>query len=229
MIEKIFKKRGLFKKPKYDRNNFRKEWSNISEDITFGEVKTKLMMTTVDLVSDTNIFYKSWRDDNKNIGLVDLIERSFAAPLYFGQINDHVNQLVYSDGGIGNANFPLNEAKLQAEMFGWYSDGEELEIHAVGTLYDGYTPSFSKVSKGRWLTQVIDYMKPSSGGLARAQSRLDQLRMMEYICNRVPNIKFKYWDAPSDSKQLKLDGVKYIDYYKQLGKQMAIQPIISYN
>ena len=230
MIDKVFKKRGFFKKPKYDRNNFVTEWDSIvGEGFNYGDAKTRLMITTVDLVSDINIFYKSWHDDDATESMTDIVCRSFAAPLYFGQIVDNEKKLVYSDGGIGNANLPLNEAKLQAEAFGWYDDGEEVEIHAIGTLFSPPDTPFKDVAKGRWINQIMDYMKPSAGGLARAQSSMDQIRRMKYICSKIPSIKFKYWDSIFDKKKLKLDGLKYMDEYRKQGELMALAPLVQFN
>ena len=231
MIHRIFKKRGWFRTPKYDRDNFIDVWREVIGYYQYGKAKTKLMVTTVDLVTDTNIFYKSWHDEfvNKLHQMPHIVERSFAAPVYFGQIIDRQNKRVYSDGGIGNANLPLNEAKLQAEAFGWNSDGEEVEIHAIGTLYDDSHPSFNSVANGRWIKQVFDYLSIKQGGLARAQSREDQIRMMEYICTHNSSIKFKYWDASCENKYLILDGVKYISKYRQLGEEMAKSPLIEFN
>lgn len=228
-IRKVFKKRGAFKSPKYDRNNFSHEWNALIGSMKFNEVKTKLIITTVDLVTDKNVFYKSWHESNGETQLLDLVLRSFAAPLYFGQIVDNKSRMVYSDGGVGSANLPLNEAKLQAEAFGWYSNGEEVEIHAVGALFDQEVPTFEDVSKGKWMSQVLDFMKPKEGGLARVQSRVDQIQMIEYICSKIPTIKFKYWDAPANGSKMVLDGVEYMTYYRALGTLMAQKPLISYN
>lgn len=228
MIHKIFKKRGLFKKPKYDRNNFVKAWGEIIDpNYLFGGAKTNLMTSTVDLVEDTNHFYKSWHEDDATMKMTDLVCRSFAAPMYFGQIVDRTKRMVYADGGVGNANLPLNEAKLQAEAFGWYRDGEEVEIHAIGTLFHEPQATFEEVAKGRWLKQVLEFIQPTEGGLARAQSVKDQIRRMEYICSHIPTIKFKYWDRAFDKKKLKLDGVKYLDEYRKQGELMAVQPLVN--
>jgi len=229
MVKSIFTKRRPLKTPKYDRGNFTKEWNKIVGGIKFKDAKTRLIITTVDLVTDQNIFYKSWHESKGELQMSDLVLRSFAAPLYSGQIVDGGAKMVYSDGGVGNANIPINEAKLQAEAFGWYRDGEEVEIHAIGTLYSSETPSFEDVARGRWLKQVVDFMNPKEGGLARAQSRLDQIRMMGYICEKIPSIKFKYWDSPADPKRMVLDGVEHMDYYKAVGSIMAQKPLISYN
>jgi len=228
MISRIFKRRGLFKKPIYDRNNFIDAWSDIiNPDIKYGDAKTKLMTTTVDLVTDTNIFYKSWDDDDANEKMTDIICRSFAAPMYFGQIVDVNNKCVYSDGGIGNANLPINEAKIQAEAFGWYKSRSTVEIHAVGTLFSNEKHKFEDVAKANWFNQIVQFMNPMQGGLARAQSVNDQVRMMTYICKYVPSIKFKYWDTEFDHKKLKLDGVKYVKEYREAGIVMAESPIVN--
>ena len=76
---------------------------------------------------------------------------------------------------------------------------------------------------------MLDFLNPSQGGLARAQSLNDQIIMMKYICKHNSNIKFKYWDSPAIGKKMKLDGVKYFDYYRSLGTKMAETPLISYN
>jgi hypothetical protein len=193
-------------------------------DFKFKDVKTRLIVTSVDLVTDRNVFYKSWHDTDGDKQLLEYVLRSFAAPLYFGQIPDKETKMVYSDGGVGNANLPISEAKLQAEAFGWYSNGEEVEIHAIGTLFDGVKPSFEDVAKGRWLSQIGEFINPKEGGLARSQSRIDQIQMMEYICSKIPTIKFKYWDSPADGKRMVLDGVEYMEYYRVLGTSMAQKP-----
>ena len=229
MIKDVFK-RNRKPTPKYVRTNFLNEWAKIiPNDLKMGDVKTKLITTTVDLVTDQNVFYKSWHEDDAQETLCYLVTRSFAAPLYFGQINDPQKKMVYSDGGVGTANLPLDEAKIQAEAFGWYSDGEEVEIHAVGTLYDDAKQSYNKVSKFRWFRQVLEYMNPSEGGLARSQSRMDQIRKMKFICGHIPAIKFKYWDMGVNKKYVKMDKVKYLDKYTKWGTEMAKEPVCKYN
>jgi len=229
-MEAIFKKRGFFKKPKYDRQNFLEIWDEIAGfDFKMSDAKTRLMITTVDLVTDTNLFYKSWHEDDAKEKLGDLVTRSFAAPLYFGQIVDKEERKVYSDGGIGNANLPLDEAKTQAESYGWYRDGEEVEIHAIGTLSSDATTTFDEVAKGKWTTQLMDYMKPAQGGLARVQSAEDQIRRMKYVCKHIPEIKFKYWNGLCNKKHMALDDTKYVDEYRQAGIKMAEKPSITCN
>ena len=228
MLKRVFTKRGFFKKPLYDRDNFKDAWNDIvGSDFTVGDVKTNLIITSVDLVTDTTRFFKSWHDDDKNDKLDDVVCRSFAAPLYFGHIADAVRRMVFSDGGIGYANLPLNECKTQAESFGWYdTEDKEVLVDAIGCLYDGKTQSYNEVAKQRWLGDVLDYMNPKEGGMAKAQSRVDQIRQMQYINGFNNNIKFRYWDSPAKGKKLKLDGIKYLDYYEDLGIAMSKAPQI---
>lgn len=229
-MSRVFKKRGFFKKPKYDTNNFYNLWDDIApEGIKMGDVKTRLMITSVDLVDDVNIFFKSWHEKSSKTELKYIVARSFAAPMYFGQIVDKEDKRVYSDGGIGNSNFPINEVKLQAEVEGWYHNGEEVQIDAIGTLYPEEKQSFDKVAKGRWTKQLLEFMNPAKGGMARVQSREDQIRRMKFICEHNPSIKFRYWDHPAKGKTLKLDGVDHVNYYKELGLKMAEKPLLSFN
>ena len=232
VIKKVFKKNRLFHKPKYDRNNFIEIWNEIvGSDFKMSDVKTKIMITSVDLVDDTNIFFKSWHENDNDEQLVDVVCRSFAAPVYFGQIVDYQNKRVYSDGGIGNSNLPLNEVKLEAEALGWYDNkgcgNKTVCIDSIGTLYNSKHHNFYEVADGRWLSQILDFINIRHGGLARAQSVKDQIRMMLYITKHNPNIKFRYWDYPARKETLILDGVKYIQYYKELGQIMSEYPLIN--
>jgi len=237
VLKKVFtKKRFRIKKPKYQRKYFRKEWEKlIGTDFKMSDSKTKLMITSVDLVDDVNHFFKSWHTDCDE-RLVDVVCRSFAAPLYFGHVVDNKRKKVWSDGGVGNANLPLNEVKTQIEAFGWYDQIDDnsdytidvVEVDAVGCLYHDPHHKFEKVSSDRWLRQVLDFMNPSQGGLARAQSRSDQIRMMSYLSSKNPNIKFRYWDKEIPKKFDKMDGIKYLKDYKKFGIEMSKKPVLNF-
>jgi len=219
--------------PKYQRKYFEEQWNNlIGSSFLMGDVKTKLMLTSVDFVEDINHFFKSWHIDDSCDKLVDVVCRSFAAPFYFGHIVDDVRKKVWSDGGVGNANLPLQEVKTQVESFGWYdsvdcNNDRSVQIDAIGCLYSTCQSKFEVVSKNRWIHQIFDYMKPLSGGFARVQSRLDQVRTMEYLSKNNKNIKFRYWDKEIPEKYDELDGVKYLEQYKVFGIEMAMKPLIN--
>jgi len=233
VLKKVFTKKWYrLKKPKYQRKYFEREWSKlIGKDFKMSDSKTKLMLTSVDLVSDENHFFKSWYDDMKGERMMDIVCRSFAAPMYFGHIVDYKNKKCWSDGGVGNANLPLMEVKTQIESFGWYDKrsifgGQEVHVDAIGCLYHDPHHTFEDIKKNRWLKQVFDYLNLGSGGLARAQSRQDQIRMMSFLTKDNHNIKFRYWDKEIPKKIDKLDGVKYLNEYKRHGIEMAKKPML---
>jgi len=232
VLKKVFTKKWYrVKKPKYQRKYFEKEWSKlVGTSFTMGDSKTKLMLTSVDLVKDINHFFKSWHSEMSKEKMVDIVCRSFAAPMYFGHIVDKKNKMVWSDGGVGNANLPLNEVKTQIESFKWYDfpgkGDNQIQVDAVGCLYHDPHHKFSDVSKDRWLKQVIDFMNPAGGGLARVQSSQDQVRMMEYLSRKNSNITFRFWDKDIPKKFDKLDGIKYLREYKKYGIEMAKKPLL---
>lgn len=243
ILERVFKKKWLgwlgwlewLNKPKYDRKNFINEWDDlIGDSFLMGDVKTKLMLTSVDLVTDNNFFFKSWHDDDSIEKLVDITCRSFAAPMYFDHIVDKENQAVWSDGGVGNANLPLNEVKTQVESFCWYDTEDcddddtcnKVQIDAVGCLYSDPHNTFKDVSKQKWISQLLDVINPMNAGLARVQSRGDQIRMMKYLSTKNRNLMFRYWDMEIPKKLDKLDGVEYVYEYKKYGIEMSRKPII---
>jgi hypothetical protein len=147
------------------------------------------------------------------------------APYYFGQINDPENQRVWSDGGIGSSNFPIDEVKIQAEAMGMYKD-DKLLIDAIGTGFVKNENTYKKVSKGKVFRQLMDFMKPPQGGLARSQSRFDQIKRMGYIADKIHNIQFRYWDTMIDKKYEGLDKIKYLDVYNQYGIKIAEEPLL---
>jgi len=232
VLKKVFTKKWYrAKKPKYQRKYFKREWDKlVGTSFKMKDSKTKLMLTSVDLVDDINHFFKSWHPDVADEKMVDMVCRSFAAPLYFGHIVDKKNKKVWSDGGVGYANLPLNEVKTQVESFQWYDlpskGGNQIQIDAVGCLHYNPHHTFGDVSKDRWLKQVFDFMNPAEGGLARVQSTQDQVRMMEYLSRKNPNISFRFWDKEIPKKYDKLDGVKYLSKYKQYGIEMAKKPLL---
>lgn len=234
MIKRIFKKR-LFGFPKYNRKYFHEVWDElIGNNYKVGEIQTRLMITSVDLVSNNNFFFKSWNEEMADMNLVDIVMRSFAAPVFFGHIVDKQEQRVWSDGGIGSMNLPLFELKTQIESFHWYEvpgmpsteETGKVLVDAVGCLYPKTSEPFEKVARQGWFSQAMDYIHPSQGGIARIQSRQDNVGMMQYIAERNSTLAFRYWDMEIPLKKDGLDKVKFLDYYREMGKKVAEKPLI---
>lgn len=225
-LNKAFKKRRGFGPPKFDRGNFRDIWDEyVGEDFRMGQCKTKLMIVATDLVSEENVFFKSWKPEIENEKVVDCICRSFAAPFYFGELDDPKDQMVYSDGGIGTQNFPIEQAKAETEILNWYGQ-EPILFDAYGCTFPIEKKTYKEVS--RWLTikQILAYMKPSDGGLARTQRRSDQVKMMDSIARHRDDVSFRYWDMGIPEKYRGMDLLKYVPFYVQRGEEAAKKPLI---
>jgi len=100
-------------------------------------------------------------------------------------------------------------------------------VDAIGCLYVENENTFEKQKKNKMVRQIFDFMNPMEGGLARAQSREDQVNTMAYLATQIPNISFRYWDRPCSKKLDGLDKLKYMDKYKDLGILMSKTPLIS--
>ncbi len=227
MLDKIFKKEFFHFVPIYQRSNFQLCWSNLTPITTkFGECKTKCVISSVDACEDTTHFFKSWEPEDGQRLAMGVVEKSFAAPLYFGQINDYTEQKVWYDGGCGYYNLPIDYAYTEAQLLGWVGS-EEVIIEAYGTGYSDELVPFSRASKNNFFEQLWQFMVPGDGGMARSQSRLDQVRKMTKIASTLKNIHFEYYDIKIPKKLDQMDDTKHKIEYAEFGKQMAEKPLIS--
>jgi hypothetical protein len=236
LVKKIFTPAAsLFKwYPKYDREIFKKEWINLFGDIRFGDVKTNLLITSVNRITETTEYFKSWEEttfSSPNDPIVDIIMRSFAAPVYFGQIADKKNQAIWLDGGCGSFNIPALQLKNEAEGKDWYENKNHTLIHILGT---GYIAKRNKEAiykdeyNDKMFKQLFNgFINPMSGGLARVGSLDEQINTLTYIAKRKPNFHFKYFDAIIDKKYDPMDKVDdtTLSVYKLAGMKMAEKPV----
>jgi len=224
----IFKKHWFpFKFPKYDRKNFRKVWSKIlgdKKDMLFGEVKTKLIITSVDLVTDQTKFFKSWHKDDAKLKLIDVVERSFAAPVFFGKIIDEKARAVWSDGGITSENLPLDIAFYEGLKNNWFHYNNKMfHIDAIGCLIvkKDKKDDFNKVKKFRTIREILDFSKIGSGGMARTSAEKDIIKKMKYLMSAKSNtLSIRYFEAEIPKKMDGLDKLNLIPYYREKGYDM---------
>jgi len=227
MLHKVFKKRPWYQRwklPKYQRKYFESVWKDLIGDIEMKQCKTKLLITSVNRCTDRNHYFKSWTKDGKQ-RLVTEVMKSFAAPFYFGQYNDPVNQCVWFDGGCGVSNLSLEEALMEAILLGWAK--EEIQVDVFGSGFVNSTIPYKEATKENNIRQLYDFIKPIEGGLARAQSREDKIARMKKLARSFSNISFNYWDVEIDKKYDGMDKIKYLKQYKKYGETMAEHPIIS--
>lgn len=223
MLRRVFKKK-LFGFPKYDRKHFCEVWSELGLDkLLMKDCKTRLMITSVDRCEDRNHYFKSWTQDGESNLMMEVC-KSFAAPLYFGHMPDEKNRKVWTDGGCGTSNLSLDEAMIEAILLDWVN--EEIYIDVYGCGFVDTKMSYEEAIKERTFKQIIDFLKPSEGGLARYQSLDDQVRRMKLIAKKFNNIHFEYWNIQIDKKHDGMDKLEFIDEYIKYGNEMSKSPLI---
>ena len=226
-LDIIFKKSwNPFQVPKYNRQNFINIWSKQFGTMKMKDVKTKLVITSVDACQDKNNYFKSYEDEDGQEDLMTVVMRSFAAPFFFGQIVDDVNKKVWYDGGVGGNNFPVSNAFTESIILNWFPN-EEVTFDVFGTGYTDDSTPFDTAKKANWFGQVWNFMNIGDGGLARLQSREDQIDKMTIMAQSNSNIKFNYWDVQIDKKYDGLDNIGCKAQLIAYGETMAKAPLIS--
>ncbi len=224
-LPKVFKKRfhrsiRFATKSKYKREPLVSVLNKtIGQDMPMYRCRTNFLCTAVCVNDGKNHFFKSWSDKDGSLNLIDVINRSYAAPYYFGAIDDKKEKKTWLDGGTGNSNCSLDEALIEAYLLGWMDD--EVSILSIGTGYRKHKISFKKSKRWRNIREVLFYNDPQDGGLARNQSTATKVYLLDTLSNDVPNLKFQRLDSPIPKKLDKMDAVKYMDKYLEIGKSLS--------
>jgi hypothetical protein len=126
-----------------------------------------------------------------------------------------------------NNNLAVTPAFLETINLGWNT--EEVKFIIIGSGFVDISEPFEKVSKQNVFQSIMDYMKPSEGGLARMISRQEQIGQLKFICNNFHNYNFDYYDIQISEKLNKMDAVDKINDYIDYGMQASKKPLISSN
>lgn len=220
----IFKKerRILSLKPLYSRDNFYQMWTDLYPflpEIRMKDCKTKFMCTSVNLCDFKTHFFKSWQEKDGEISLREALARSFAAPYYFGALVDEESKSVWFDGGSGESNTPLHIAYTEGINLGWYREKVEIIVLGTGTI-DESMP-FEKAKDIGTIRQMLAYMNPLRGGLARVQSTLNQVDQMRIIARSEPLVDFYYYDIDIGPEYDGMDRLELIQEYQAFGSLVA--------
>ncbi len=220
LIFKTYWWRGILG-PKYNRQNYYTMWENLfgTKKIKMKDCKTKYMIASVNLCDNRTHFFKSWEEKDGRLNLRDAIAKSFAAPHYFGQINDKAHKAVWVDGGMGISNTPLDMAYAEMIRLGW--DKEPVKFLLIGTGKVDLSIPYKKAKTLDDFQQVLQYMSPSEGGLARIQSTIDQVSRMRIIAKANPLISFKYYDIDIGKEYDGIDKVKFMREYIAFGTMLS--------
>ncbi len=209
IANEIFKKKKLFGGPKYSLENAISILDKYFVHARCSDLKKRLVIVTTDLVHDETLYLKSC--DFQNMRISEFVARSMCAPLYFSNIPDTKESLrIYSDGGAGFSNMPIDAAIMETLNF-----TEPCEIHAFGT---GFVPlsqtelekQYNRLIKKRWWGDVTEYLSLSTGGFARKTSNKMQINAGKYWASHMkPGYSFTYYDTILE-KDIELDDWKAI-------------------
>lgn len=222
-LRETFKKR--FRIPVIQPKYSRKPPSNYLEEYIGGSklnmARTKLMFTSVNMVDGRTHFFKSWEEKDGKLNAIEAVNRSYAAPLYFGTIKDKKDNAVWLDGGTSNNSCPLVESYIEAMRQGWVGK-EKIHIISLGCGSASYAVPYKKASKYNNIRQVYYYMDPVEGGLARVVAADTQSEWLKKLSDLVPDISFQRIEKHNlDPKIDGMDKVEYLEEYQAIGEQLS--------
>lgn len=220
VVPRLFKPRPLlFNKSKYSRKPLTVALERHLGAMKMGECKTKFMCTSVDLCDGRTHFFKSWEPKDGNIVMRDAITRTYAAPMYFGPVIDYDDERVWMDGGTGIENCPILEALVEIVDQGWLADGK-VEIVSIGTGVSNHAIPFKKAKRYGWLRQIGAFIDPKDGGLGRQEAVQNAVHKAKQIAGDLVNLTVTRWDVSIKKETDRLDGRKYMSYYRDRGIEM---------
>jgi patatin-like phospholipase/acyl hydrolase len=165
-----------------------------------------LMSVNKNWMKPKNEPMKTWNDNYAEDLLTECVERTFAASVYFGNINDDNHQIVYGDGGEGDSNNPIIEA--YASICKHWPDKKIKMLH-IGTGYYNVDTGYKEAKK---CSNIKDALKVPM--MAKAQSMSTATYLAGNLVNRDHNFSFMQIDTCYKSADMDvLDGLdKIIDY-----------------
>lgn len=222
-VPRIFKKRFL-RIPMYSRAPFIETWAGIvPPGFKMRQLKTMFMCTSVSICDKKTHYFKSWEDNDGGREVLTCVLRSFAAPVYFGGMVDERAKTVWLDGGTGIDNCPVLEALYEVINQEWHRDGKTAHILSLGAGEYIEMPNFDKAKRkfGRNMREIGLFLNTKFGGLARVQSVTSRIELAMRVAEELNTLTFQRLEVEVSKKEDCLDGVKYIDSYKEYGKKMS--------
>jgi patatin-like phospholipase/acyl hydrolase len=115
--------------PKYKGRHLRSVLErHLGADTPLGGTRPMLMITAYDMTSGTPEFFKSWKQHEEGILLVDAIAASSSAPTFHPMVR--INDSCYVDGGVFAANPAMTALAEGLELWGGQ---EQLLVVSLGT------------------------------------------------------------------------------------------------
>jgi predicted acylesterase/phospholipase RssA len=226
IASKTFTKNYLLRppliRPIYSRKFISNYADNLFGDSLMNSSKPKLIITSVSELDERTHFFKSWESKDGREQIKDVVLRTFAAPYFFGHVVDEENRQVWLDGATGLNNDPTDFAYIEAKRQGW----DSFRILVVGTGFSKEThQTFHQAKDNSQLKQILTYLSPISGGLARTQFDLQQeMRYFELATNN-SNFKYDYIniEIPKELDIMDNSDVDEYDFYADLMKTKILR------
>ena len=220
-VPKVFTRSGLV--PLYPREPFRAEWDAAIGPMKLGDVKVPLVLTAVNQCTGDMEYFTSDNSAHADLRLRDVVEYSFAAPVYFGGIPDPVRKAVWLDGGTGIDGCSLLQCLRQMMRRGWLTHKGHSHVLSLGCGHYQDRISYKKATSwlGRNWRQLKLYWSHDDGGLARRQSIADRVSFAKDLDFAFLNFSFNRLDCEIPKKMDIMDGKQFIDQYEAFGLQCA--------
>jgi patatin-like phospholipase/acyl hydrolase len=221
----VFKKRfGMFiRKAKYKKDPlFEAAARMFGGSLKMCECRTKFIGTSVNDMDGRVHFFKSWEEKDGVLSVVDVMNRSSAAPVYFGAVPDEKTPAVWIDGGVGLNNNPAFFSFIEAVRQGW--DSEKVLCVNVGTGYVPHSRSYEDALNGGILNQAFNFMK--GGGYAHRGAERIIARGMNQLDEVVAEwFSYERFDIVLPEEMYKMDAVNYLDDYILYGRKIGFEMI----
>lgn len=207
-------------RPKFDRDRiFKITRQFLNRDAKMSDLLTKFISATWCINTKSCVFLKSHDEKDSKLQLEDVMAWSFAAPLYFGMMNDPKTQRTYTDPGVGDKNNPLDFAYQEALRLGWVSEDSEdtIEILCVGTGTNSEPIPFQETRDYGFIKQIFtSFRQGSSDGV----SNFDIEQMRQTSETYKSKVKFTAVNCELTAKQAEFGNTDYLEDFALLGKEM---------
>jgi len=222
-LPKVFK-RQRFRKFKYSKKPLREAYEAHFPSVFMKDAKTRLIVTAYEDTEGREHFFKSWESKDGALPMFDAVDRSSAAPLFFGQVVDYDKAQVWLDGGVGVFNNPSQYAYVEALRCGWLEEG--VECYSLGCGSVSHTRGFYEAANEGRLGGVLNFIDPKDGGIARRGAQETAAR----FCEAVESGKWQHTRIERILSR-KLDGmdkIRCIPEYKEIGESMGRELVDKY-
>lgn len=230
-LEKVRTVFGLYQS-KYSHDGLKNVLSEVFGDMTLGEVKKPLLISSFDLGTPNGIPYRAKYFDNfkgnadRNIKLTDALIASCSAPTFFPAwkvlLDQYRGHRYFIDGGIGCNHPVISSIAAASDMNGLGAYIDEISCIAIGTgVSTAHAQGWAERGVIGWIPDIIDLA-------------LEQYSTVNFQANHILKPDYRYPHArgnrycvinPALTSHFKLDDVKALSDLEKAAR--LAEPMIS--